>query len=1311
METACLTENNIPVDQWIDLRACPHGNKRLPGNIMKNTIATLLTTMLLLPVAANAGGKAASEPTGKAVANAGGGSVSYALCVGLNQYRRDYISPFSWLDGCVPDANRMWELLTQRGAWTTSTSTRLLNSSGTKDAIRRAITNVAAKATSGDVFFYYHSSHGGNDNDNYDVYLCTFDADYTDKELAKDLAQFSSGVRVVVMVDACFSGGLFKSATGKKAVGGFDFAKRVSEAIDDIRAGERKRGAKVSKITSGEIGWLTAADYNQYSWDGFRGGEFTQAAIKGWTNGVCDNAKYGDRDGFANFYELWNYAKDIATGHAASGEDHTDPQCHNTNALLATVAGWAGTRAPTLSAPTSVAATSNRTDGIAVTWDGGTGAHVWNVWRSRTTGRAEAVLLQAAAKSPYLDRDPELAAGTTYHYWIEAANPVASAWSGRAAGMKTVALSLGSAVSRADEDGGEERFEVAANTSWSATSGATWIVLTAAEGNGDGTCEFTVAQNAGREARQGEIVVTAGTGTPFAKSATHTVVQAGNSPKPNLAGQKADTWPGAIYLATARGSTQGTTNVWSGETVLLNIRYANLGEAAAGMHLVEMSVKDAAGATVADWSWTEGEIAPGGSVEVVDLAFAAPAAGTYTAVATLDAANALRESDESDNELRLAFAAANPQTVTFVGNGGIPETQTAVYAVGGRYHPLPAAAEGQGFFDGWWTAASGGEQVRPNSPVTTASSRTLWAHWTTDARANLAFCIQEGRPAEAYLAEERNGSESTTNLWAGETAWLNFSYANAGHTASEAHRVEAAVHDEWGAAATNWSWSAAGLGAGAERRWGDIAFAVATPGRYMVSVALDTDGSVEERDEGDNVLQWAFTAKKKHTATFDGNGGEPLMQSKAYAAGEAYGKLPDVSRPGYSFQGWWTERTGGDEVTAESLAPTATEGTLWAHWTANTYEATLDFQGGTGGTPTVATAYGEAMPDIEIPTRTGYLFGGYYSGENGTGAKYYAADGTSARLWDVAGDATLHAKWTAVEPRTVWRFYSKSYKGHFFTIDEAEAENLIATNPNWSFEGGAYRAYTNQAGGTVALHRFYSKKYKGHFFTIDEEEKDSIIASNPSWKYEGTAYYVYPDEVEGSVPIYRFWSKTYRHHFYTMDEAEKDTLIATNPKWKYECIAFWALPLEESATKGGAWGDGESSTFAEEADGGGEERSSAPTWAVRSNTGTESVVPRMAVTTSDGTDGSAVADGDEETGWSPGVAGAGWVALSFEEPVELAEVVVAGDGLPDGLRVLWSEDAEEWFEGEGKTARYVWVAWAEGAEGVVVREVWVLEGK
>ena len=78
-----------------------------------------------------------------------------------------------------------------------------------------------------------------------------------------------------------------------------------------------------------------------------------------------------------------------------------------------------------------------------------------------------------------------------------------------------------------------------------------------------------------------------------------------------------------------------------------------------------------------------------------------------------------------------------------------------------------------------------------------------------------------------------------------------------------------------------------------------------------------------------------------------------------------------------------------------------------------TWTVTLDRQGGSGGSASVTATYGSAMPTIDVPTRSGYTFGGYYTSTGGSGTQYYTADGTSARTWDKTGATTLYAKWTA----------------------------------------------------------------------------------------------------------------------------------------------------------------------------------------------------------------------------------------------------------------------------------------------------------
>ena len=96
-----------------------------------------------------------------------------------------------------------------------------------------------------------------------------------------------------------------------------------------------------------------------------------------------------------------------------------------------------------------------------------------------------------------------------------------------------------------------------------------------------------------------------------------------------------------------------------------------------------------------------------------------------------------------------------------------------------------------------------------------------------------------------------------------------------------------------------------------------------------------------------------------------------------------------------------------------------------------TYKVTLDKQSGTGGTSeyyyqynTKGTCYYYASSalstctdssdgqNITVPTRTGYTFGGYWTGKNGTGTQYVNASGLAINnLYKTTGDRTLYANW------------------------------------------------------------------------------------------------------------------------------------------------------------------------------------------------------------------------------------------------------------------------------------------------------------
>ena len=176
--------------------------------------------------------------------------------------------------------------------------------------------------------------------------------------------------------------------------------------------------------------------------------------------------------------------------------------------------------------------------------------------------------------------------------------------------------------------------------------------------------------------------------------------------------------------------------------------------------------------------------------------------------------------------------------------------------------------------------------------------------------------------------------------------------------------------------------------------------------------------------EGATVNLYARWTANDYTVTLDDQGATTAGSAEVTATYDA--ALPAITVPvrtNYIFGGYYSEANGGGtryynaDGTSAHNWDIASATTLYAKWTGNTYTVTLDNQGATtAGSAEVTATYGAAMPAISVPAKTDCTFGGYYTEANGGGTKYYNADGTSARIWDITSATTLYAKWT-VNPR------------------------------------------------------------------------------------------------------------------------------------------------------------------------------------------------------------------------------------------------------------------------------------------------------
>ena len=152
----------------------------------------------------------------------------------------------------------------------------------------------------------------------------------------------------------------------------------------------------------------------------------------------------------------------------------------------------------------------------------------------------------------------------------------------------------------------------------------------------------------------------------------------------------------------------------------------------------------------------------------------------------------------------------------------------------------------------------------------------------------------------------------------------------------------------------------------------------------------------------------------------------------------------------------------------------------------------------------------------------------------------------------------------------VYRFWSPVTGKHFYTINEAEKDNLINHYASaWTYEGPAYYAFVRASDpNLLPVYRFWSAQLSSHFYTISEVEKDGLLKEYANvWTFEGTSFYAYPAgrQPAGTKAVYRFWSGKLNGHFYTINEAEKDKLISQYAEtWTFEGVAWYAYPISET---------------------------------------------------------------------------------------------------------------------------------------------------
>lgn len=307
------------------------------------------------------------------------------------------------------------------------------------------------------------------------------------------------------------------------------------------------------------------------------------------------------------------------------------------------------------------------------------------------------------------------------------------------------------------------------------------------------------------------------------------------------------------------------------------------------------------------------------------------------------------------------------------------------------------------------------------------------------------------------------------------------------------------------------------------------------------------NGSGTNYTAGSSTLSMSSSSKTlyarwKATITLDANSGSAANGS-ARTYFNSTSKLTFVTAitpyTGYHITGYYAEPEGTTLIAA-------TDGTLVSNksgftdssgkWTAteaktlypqysNEYTVTFNQHDPSfEGTDEVTATYGEAMPPITVPSKTGYTFGGYYSGTNGSGTKYYEANGESARTWNLTSDTELHAQWTGISYQVA--FDANEGTGSMANEDftYGAAAKALTSNTftrsgyyflgwNSSADGSGTQYYNGKSvqnltttdGGIVTLYAQWAKTYTLYFVQADCDWNPPYAKAQIS--YDGQTYY------------------------------------------------------------------------------------------------------------------------------------------------------------------------------------------------------------
>jgi len=368
-------------------------------------------------------------------------------------------------------------------------------------------------------------------------------------------------------------------------------------------------------------------------------------------------------------------------------------------------------------------------------------------------------------------------------------------------------------------------------------------------------------------------------------------------------------------------------------------------------------------------------------------------------------------------------------TVTFNPTGGTitpAAAATAQTGVGGKLTgSLPTPAKTDYTFNGWYTDTTSTPGTKVDTSRVYNANATVYARWTPPVTYTVTFNPTGGTITPATAATAANGKLASLPTPSRGTGYVfNGWYTDTTSTpgtkvdTSRVYNANATVYARWVYTITfnvnsnSGTVSPTSAVTGANGKLDTLPTPTrnnnAFVGWYTTNAA--TGGTAVTKDygfSGPTTIYARWTPA--YTITF--NPGDSGMVSPQTAVTGADGKLaslPTPERTGRTFLGWYTTAAGSTQVTTDYAFTGAA--TVFARWT-SAYTITLSAGTGVTGVTispaTVSTGTDGKLASLPAsPSRTNYLFGGWYTESAGGVAV------TTSYVF--TGNAAIYARWTPV---------------------------------------------------------------------------------------------------------------------------------------------------------------------------------------------------------------------------------------------------------------------------------------------------------